>query len=105
MKRRTHRGRIKATRTGMPDTLIDRPLPRLVRMGSTGHKPRPRTAAGLPLTVAQAEVLDMLDTETSGPGPIGRHLGRSSASVTSSLYALQDRGLTVRVPGRGWRRA
>jgi len=88
---------------GQPDTVNYLP-PRIVRLGIT-RRPTIRTAAELPLTGAQQEVLDLLGRDLISPGPIAKALGRSSAGVTASLFALADRGLIERVPYKGWRRA
>ena len=87
---------------GQPDTVNYLPL-RIVRLGIT-RRATTRTAADLPLTGAQREVLDLLGQDLMSPGPIAQALGRSSAGVTASLFALADRGLIERVPYKGWRR-
>jgi len=87
---------------GQPDTANYVPL-RIVRTG-IARRPTPRTAADLPLTGAQQEVLDLLGHELISPRPIAEALGRSSAGVIASLFALADRGLIERVPYKGWRR-
>ena len=87
---------------GQPDTVNYLPL-RIVRLGIT-RRPTTRTAADLPLTGAQREVLDLRGQDLMSPGPIAQTLGRSSAGVTASLFALADRGLIERIPYKGWRR-
>jgi len=87
---------------GRPDTVNYSP-PRIVRLGIT-RRPTPRTAGDLPLTGPQQEVLDLLGRDLTSPGPIAQALGRSSAGVIASLFALADRGLIERVPYKGWRR-
>jgi DNA-binding MarR family transcriptional regulator len=66
------------------------------------RQPRDRTAADLPITPPQAEVLAILSQEPQGVTAIARQCGRTTSSVASSCYALADRGLVVR-QGRGWR--
>lgn len=58
-----------------------------------------------PRSTQQTEVLALLSTTPQGATALGHLLDRSKSSVSSSLYALQRRGLAVRVPREGWRRA
>jgi len=87
---------------GQADTVNYLPL-RIVRRGIT-RRATTRTAADLPLTRARREVLDLVGQDLMSPGPIAQALGRSSAGVTASLFALADRGLIERIPYKGWRR-
>lgn len=82
-------------------------LPRSLRIVRKGiaRRPSQRTASGLPLTEPQAQVLAVLDADLRSAAWITAEVGgRTQASVVSSLYALEDRGLAERVPYKGWRR-
>lgn len=97
-RRRGHRAVAKTT--GERDPRI-----KTVRKGIR-RAPRDRTAAALPLSDAQREVLEVLDAETRSVSWLTAEIGgRTPPSVTASLYALADRGLAERVPYKGWRRA
>jgi len=87
-----------------PDTVISWPGNyRKVRKGIT-RSTRERSAPGLPLTAAQAEVLLLLTDELQRPVDLARTLDRSAAGVTASLYGLADRKLAEKVPYKGWKR-
>lgn len=86
-----------------PDTLPYAPLRAVTRRKGITRNPRARTAPGLPVTEAQAEVLALLTSELQSPKAIGAQLGRTANGVTASLYGLQERGLAERVYGKGWR--
>lgn len=89
---------------GLPDTMLT--LPRLtIRREGIKRNPRERTAASLPLTAAQQSVLALLTGEPQRAAALAPPLNRTCSGVTSTLYALADRGLAERVPSKGWRRA
>ena len=87
-----------------PDTLPYAPVRvgRRLRKGIT-RSPRARTAPGLPVTEAQAEVLALLTHELQSPKAIADAIGRTSNGVTASLYGLQERGLAEHVYRKGWK--
>jgi biotin operon repressor len=106
MRFRRHKTHHRHHRTELnsvnPDTLPWRPLPRPTHRGIV-RSPRAKTAAMLPISAPQAEVLLLLTDELQSPGSVARQLDRSVSSVTSSLYALQERGLVEKVPYKGWK--
>jgi hypothetical protein len=56
----------------------------------------------MPPTERHLLVLSTIEPdETVGAAEISRRVG---FAATSSLYALGDRGLVVRIRGKGWRR-
>jgi DNA-binding transcriptional ArsR family regulator len=85
-------------------SLVPPPTPTTTRTGIE-RKPRERTAPALPPNERAQLVLGVLTDETTGPTELGRRAGLSLPAVTSALYALADRGLAIREPRRGWRRA
>jgi len=75
------------------------------RQGITRQPNRQRTAQDKPLTERHLAILRVLDTDWDDPmrpGEIAEVLGLTREGVNSSLYAIQDRGLVERIPGKGW---
>lgn len=97
------RRRSRSVRRGQPSplTFIRPSQP----VSVTGVKHKPHQVPERPTTVQQTEVLALLSTTPQGATALGHLLNRSTSSVSSSLYALQRRGLAVRVVREGWRRA
>jgi biotin operon repressor len=67
------------------------------------RSPRASTAAGLPVSEPQAEVLRLLTNELQSARVIAQQLGRSASGVNASLYALQARGLVQKAAYKGWK--
>jgi len=86
-----------------PDTVIY--LPRNYRIFHKGiqRSPRESTAATLPVSAPQAEVLELLTDELQRASDLAKALGITGSSVTARLYALESRGLAERVPSKGWK--
>lgn len=65
---------------------------------------RGRVAGSLPMTDRHRQVLNAMDPAPTRAVVLAERLGLTSASVTATLYALQDRDLVERIPYTGWRR-
>ena len=63
---------------------------------------RQRTARELPLSGRHLDVLRLVSDEPTAPRSIATELGITYGSVSSALYALQDRELVQRIPYTGW---
>lgn len=75
-----------------------------VRDGIKRQPDRERRAQDLPTSERHERILAAMSGELTGASKLARQLDLSTAGLTSSLYALADRGLVERVPRKGWRR-
>lgn len=79
--------------------------PRTKRPGIQRQTYRTRIAQDLPLTERHDAILALVNPDApTSPRVIADALDLPVAGVTSSLYALQDRGLVTRIQYKGWTR-
>lgn len=96
-----HKHGIKQTRVAGPI----RSGKTVKHVGIDRQPDRTRIAQDLPLAERHEAILAQVGAEPTSAQTIAKALELKPSGVTSSLYALQDRGLVSRVQYKGWIRA